>query len=333
MGLDWQKTYKPMNETGTDFAKDVAKGLSEPFKTIPSLYFYDNHGSELFTEITRLPEYYLTNSEYEILNMQAEAITQKIINLSGDKTRFHLIELGVGDSEKPFKVIKALEKQKIDFRYTAIDISMSALHQFQSKFIASFANVKNDIVHAEYITGLKQATERTYDEINIILFLGSNLGNFEKKDSLQFLRLLKRYGKKSSFLLIGLDLKKDPVTLMAAYSDQQQVTARFNLNLLRRINRELDADFNLEKFIHHAVFNPVKGAMESYLLSTEQQTVHIKKCNMKVEFDTFEPIHTEYSFKYTEKMIDKMAYEAGYSVIKNYKDNRGFFTDSLWYAR
>lgn len=167
---------------------------------------------------------------------------------------------------------------------------------------------------------------------NLVVFLGSSLGNFSPADALAFLRSVCARLRPGDGLLIGYDLKKSPATLVPAYADAAGVTAAFNYNLLERLNRDVDADFDVSAFEHQAVYNPVAGTMESYLLSTRQQTVHVGRgaCRTAFSFDAWEPIHTEFSHKYTTEQMGRLAGDAGFAVVRNFTDAAGRFVDAVW---
>lgn len=167
---------------------------------------------------------------------------------------------------------------------------------------------------------------------NLVVFLGSSLGNFAPADALAFLRAVRSRLRPGDGLLIGYDLKKSPTKLIPAYDDASGVTAAFNYNLLERLNRDVGADFDVSAFEHQAVYNPVLGTMESYLLSTRQQTVHVGRGPRRTAFtlDAWEPIHTEFSHKYTTVQMGRLAADAGFAVVRNFSDARGRFVDAVW---
>ena len=315
-----------------NFASDVLEGLSAAPKFLSSKYFYDDEGSRLFQEIMKLPEYYLTGAEFEIFSTQAkeiyEAFTDNENNGSEIKS-FDLIELGAGDGTKTAVLIDYFLKCNADFTYIPIDISAEAQRRLTEGFRAKFPDlsVRTEVGdYFEILETLKDVSRKP----KTILFLGSNIGNFSHAESVEFFKKLAGVMNPKDSLFIGFDLQKDPRTILRAYDDSLGVTARFNLNLLARINRELGGDFNLENFSHYAVYRPVECAARSFLISRERQTVCVAALNRSFEFDAWEPIFMEISQKYNLEMIEELASESGFRVVRNFFDNRNFYTDSLW---
>ncbi|HLM03127.1 MAG TPA: L-histidine N(alpha)-methyltransferase, partial [Pyrinomonadaceae bacterium] len=255
----------------TVFAEDVRRGLSAAPKFLSSKYFYDDEGSRLFQEIMKLPEYYLTRAEFEIFSTRAPEIFEAFASASGGDS-FDLIELGAGDGTKTAVLVDYFLRQNVNFTYSPIDISAEALDSLAAKFKAEFPGLSTDAKTGDYFSileTLKTASARP----KVILFLGSNIGNFSKTEAEDFFCRLRRVMNENDSLFIGFDLQKDPRVILRAYDDAQGVTAAFNLNLLRRINRELGANFDLEKFSHYALYRPNECAARSFLISREQQSV------------------------------------------------------------
>jgi len=305
------------------FAHDVDKGLSSHPKNISSKYFYDDYGSQIFQKITRLDEYYPTRTEFKILENLKESLPDII-----GTGEIDLVELGAGDGHKTKILIDSFLKKGIKVNFMPIDISEEALHLLE-KNIGPKDNLSLHGIVADYIPGLTFARKQSENKM-ILLFLGSNIGNFSREESLQLLRQVRAHLREEDFLLIGFDLKKDIEQLTRAYSDEQGVTAEFNLNLLRRINNELGGQFNSEKFKHLALYNPELGAMESYLISLFDQDVFISALNKTFHFDAFEPIHLEYSFKFLEKEINEIGQVGGFKPVSNFTDTNSLFIDALW---
>jgi dimethylhistidine N-methyltransferase len=308
------------------FAEDVIKGLSADPKFLSSKYFYDDEGSRLFQEIMKLPEYYLTRSELEILSNQTAEIFKAF---EAEKEEFDLIELGAGDGLKTSVLVEYLLKRKSDFRFIPIDISSEALSILTEKFSKKFPDLDIKPEQGDYFKTLQTFSEKS-DKKKIILFLGSNIGNFSEELALVFFKDLRRVMNERDLLFIGFDLHKNPKTILNAYDDSLGVTAKFNLNLLKRINRELGADFNIEEFSHYASYHPLERAARSFLISQKDQTVEIKSLGKTFEFKKWEPIYMEVSQKYGVKMIEKLAQESGFTVAENFFDENKFYLDSLW---
>lgn len=309
------------------FSLDVLLGLSEAPKTIPSKYFYDAEGSRLFQAITDLPEYYLTRCEQEILETHGEEILRLVA-----RQTFNLVELGPGDAHKTMLLMDRFLAAGIDFRYVPIDISEAAMQELIASLDRRFPNLAVHGLVSGYSNGLKWLS-RNKSEPNFLLFMGSNIGNFNKAASRVFLRSLWNSLQNNDLALIGFDLKKDIHRMLLAYNDRKEVTARFNLNLLQRINRELGADFDLKMFLHYANYDVYSGAMESYLVSTRSQDVFIKGIGQSFHFEPWEPIHTEYSYKYLESDIEELAKVTGFAVETQLYDSQHFFVDSIWRVR
>lgn len=307
-----------------DFSTDVLIGLSRLPKQLSSKYFYDENGSVLFQKIMELPEYYLTDCEFEILSEKKEVIVQEMAGKP-----FNLIEFGAGDGRKTRILLNSFLENSFDFIYMPIDISESAMSALITVMNKELPELKTEGIVAEYFEGLKWLNNLN-DRKNLVLFLGSNLGNFDKAHSRAFLHNLWNVLNNEDTLVIGFDLKKDIDLMLKAYNDSRGITAEFNLNLLKRINRELGGNFDLEKFRFFAGYDVFSGAIESYLVSLEQQEVYIEKIGQSFVFDSWEPIHTEYSYKYLVSDIEELASRTGFLIKKQLYDSKKCFIDSLW---
>lgn len=308
------------------FAEDVLVGLSSTPKSLSSKYFYDDEGSRLFQEIMKLPEYYLTGCELEIFSGQAGEIFRSFAN-GGDA--FDLIELGAGDGTKTAVLIDHFLKQNAEISYSPIDISQEALDALTRKFTAKFPSLKMNARNGDYFKIL-QSLKNGDGRRKILLFLGSNIGNFTRQQSVAFFKHLSEVMSPNDLLFIGFDLQKDPHVIANAYDDFAGVTAAFNLNLLKRINRELGGDFDLDKFTHYANYRPIEGSARSFLVSREKQTVSISALNRTFEFDRWEAVFMEISQKYSLPMIEQLANESGFLVKQNFFDSKEYYCDSLW---
>jgi L-histidine N-alpha-methyltransferase len=308
------------------FAEDVQTGLTSEPKSLSSKYFYDDEGSRLFQKIMELPEYYLTRSEFEIFETQAKEIFEAFAENSA---AFDLIELGAGDGTKTAVLIDYFLRANADFSYAPIDISQEAVDLLTAKFHAEFPTLEIHPKTGDYfqiLETLKTESARP----KILLFLGSNIGNFSPPQSIEFFRHLHDVMNEKDLLFVGFDLQKDPRVILRAYDDAAGVTAEFNLNLLRRINRELGANFDLEKFSHYAIYRPTECAARSFLISREAQTVFIEALDQSFEFKAWEPVFMEISQKYNLEMIEELASTSGFSIKQNFFDRQNFFVDSLW---
>lgn len=310
----------------TQFAEDVLRGLSDTPKHLSSRYFYDDEGSRLFMEIMKLPEYYLTRAELKIFTEQTDAIYEAFTNGANG---VDLIELGAGDGTKTAVLIEHFIKKDLDFTYSPIDISQEANDALEANFRERFPELRIKPHTGDYFHVLKSLKNGS-DRRKVILFLGSNIGNFLRDDAVAFFRQLREIVNPNDRLFIGFDMQKDPRVILSAYDDKQGVTAAFNLNLLRRINRELDADFDLSKWSHYAQYRPMECAARSFLISREKQTVTIEALKRSFEFQQWEPIFMEISQKYTKGMIDELAGDGGFEIEREFFDEENFYLDSFW---
>ena len=308
------------------FAKDVRRGLTASPKFLSPKYFYDDLGSALFEAICRLPEYYLTRSENEILTTYGDEIARA---LTGP---VRLVELGSGSSQKTRLLIEALLARQSDLNYQPIDISETILAESARALENDYPRLHVNAIAGDYTRSL-DLSNRANDETILVLFLGSNIGNYNRVEALELLRTLRRGLSTGDGLLIGADLKKAEGELIAAYDDPLGVTAAFNLNLLARINRELGGSFDLREFGHRAVYNAREGRMEMYLVSRKATTVRVNALDLEVGLDEDEGIHTESSYKFDAEGLEELAKRAGYEVKNVWMDGSARFSSNLWIAR
>lgn len=314
----------PEQVARAEFAEHVLIGLSQSRKSLSSRFFYDDEGSDLFAAITDLVEYYPTRCEFEIFEAHGEALLRAVCDRP-----VNLIDLGAGDGRKTAVLLETAARLGLDVRYVPIDISESAMAGLVASMGERIPDLEIQGVVSEYGNGVRWLRQQG-DRHNLVLFLGSNIGNFDRAGSRAFLRRLWSSLNPDDHVLVGFDLKKDIETLLAAYNDSEGVTARFNLNLLRRINRELDANFDVDSFRHYATYDVFSGAMESYLVSLAHQSVRIGGLGASFEFAAWEPIHTEYSYKYLESDIDRMCSDSGFVDEGRFFDRERWFCDALW---
>ena len=310
----------------SQFASDVLEGLSAAPKHLSSRYFYDDEGSRLFRQIMKLPEYYLTRAEMQVFTEQKGAICE---SFTEGANAIDLVELGAGDGTKTAVLVEQLLERAVDFTYQPIDISQEANDALAARFHEKFPTLRIDPHTGDYfkvLGSLKSETGRR----KVLMFLGSNIGNFLRANAVRFFQELRVVMNDDDRLFIGFDMQKDPRVILAAYDDAQGVTSAFNLNLLRRINRELGADFDLEKFSHYAQYRPIECAARSYLISREKQTVKIDAMNRSFEFEQWEPVFMEISQKYTHAMIDELARDGGFEIEREFFNEEDFYIDSLW---
>ena len=294
------------------FREDVIAGLSRPQKTLPPKYFYDAKGSRLFEKICRLREYYPTRCELAL----TRAHLAPIARFAGRGST--LIEYGSGESVKSRLLIRAVHPAA----YVPIDISRVALHGSAARLQREFPWLRIRAVHGDFSQPLKvQAIQGAGRRV--VYFPGSTIGNLMPAEAHAFLRMTRGQVGPAGAMLVGVDLKKDATVLHAAYNDARGVTAQFNLNLLARINRELDADFDLRYFRHYAFYNAALGRIEMHLVSLRPQRVNVGR--YRFGFDAGESIHTENSYKYSVTDFQQLAGRAGFRAVKVWLDRKSMF--------
>jgi len=305
------------------FAADVDKGLSGTPRHLPCVYFYDYRGSMLFEEICHLPEYYLTRVEAGILKTHSEEI---VSYLPSDPL---LVELGSGSCTKTQYLIEELLNQYDKVTYGPIDISKKMLKESAKSLLERYEDLEIISVAADYGEGLRQLDMRN-EQPKLILWLGSSIGNFDSGEAVCFLRNILKSLSPEGLFLIGFDLEKERSILEKAYNDSQGVTAEFNLNLLSRINRELEGEFDLTRFAHEAVYNKERCRIEMYLISKCEQEVYVAGLDRCYHFDKDERIHTENSHKYSARAIEALADRAGMTIVKQWSDPRRYFNLTMF---
>lgn len=312
----------PANVDPSEFARAVRTGLTSRPKYLPCRFFYDEEGSQLFEEICELPEYYLTRAERAILREHAQEIAGRF---AGPVT---LAELGSGSASKTRILIEALLARHGALRYVPVDISHSMLEESSRALLQEYGSLEILAIAAEYREGLRRLAGET-TRPKLILWLGSNVGNLYRKEAGEFLESLQKLMAPHDRLLVGIDLRKERDMIERAYDDARGVTAKFNLNLLARINRELGGQFDLTAFGHRAIYNQEEGRVEIYLVSKKAQAVPIEGLDLVVPFKKGETIDTEYSFKYSPEEIESLAFGAGLRIERQWFDKRHRFSVNL----
>lgn len=311
--------------TATDgFQEDVLKGLSAPNKFLQSKYFYDSEGDRLFRQIMDCPEYYLTRCEMEIFSTQVEAVAQTFTKRD---EAFDIVELGAGDAVKSTHLLRSLCQEKVDYTYFPVDISDNVIRSLKQKLPEQIPSIHIVGLNGEYMDMVMQANLISRRK-KIYLFLGANIGNFTTAYAKEFLRELGAQMNPGDMILIGFDLKKDPHLILNAYNDTKGITKAFNLNLLKRINSELDANINITDFDHYANYDPMSGACKSFLISLKQQYVNI--ADEIICFDKYETIYMELSQKYSTPEIDELADQTGFKPLDSFYDSHNWFVDVIW---
>jgi dimethylhistidine N-methyltransferase len=307
------------------FRNDVIKGLSARQKFLEPKYFYDAAGDQLFQQIMQSPEYYLTNAEMEIMQLESDYILNVCRQLHGS---FDIVELGAGDASKTIHLLKRAFEKGVADHYFPIDISTNVIEYLNTTLPEKIPGMIVEGLAGEYFQMLETLSSKS-NKPKLILFLGATIGNMLPHEANAFCKELHTHLNEGDMLLIGFDLKKDPKTILDAYDDAAGITREFNFNLLRRINRELGGNFNVEKFEHYPVYDPGTGSCKSYLISKERQVVSLDD-HTTFSFEKHEPIYMEVSQKYNPKEINLLAKETGFDTVSSFFDRKKLFVDTLW---
>ena len=307
------------------FKKDVQEGLSSLPKFLSSKYFYDEIGDDLFVQIMKLPEYYLTRAEMDIFENKTSELVEALGCLTEEP--FDLIELGAGDGSKTIKLLEELLRLDKSFSYHPVDISQNALDGLKEKLEKNLPELDVKTQQGEYFEVLSSLKERKRKKV--VLFLGSNIGNMLDPIAKKFINEMSQNLNSSDHLLIGIDLIKSADIVLPAYNDSKGITAAFNLNVLRRINNELGGNFNLENFVHKPYYTEEEGIAKSYLKSLIEQDVYIESNNETYHFEKGETIHTEISRKYNDEIMCKLIENSGLVFKSKITDNQDYFADYI----
>jgi L-histidine Nalpha-methyltransferase len=319
------KTATTTVSVKNEFFQDVWTGLRGTPKSLSSKYFYNEAGDKIFQEIMDCDEYYLTRCELEIFTQQSDSLIAPLLHGLKD---FDVVELGAGDCYKSIHLLRSLVKHNASFTYYPIDISSNVITQLKKRLPSILPGLQMTGLNGDYFDMLEEA-KLLSDKNKVVLFLGSSIGNIPFEETVSFLRAMRSHLRKGDLVLIGFDLKKDPQTILNAYNDKEGITRRFNLNLLQRINDELDADFRLDQFEHCPTYDEKTGACKSYLKSLKKQRVRIGEEGW-IRFEKDELIYMEVSQKYTVEQTDAMAMAAGFSPVNHFYDSKNWFVDALW---
>ncbi len=305
----------------TEIIREVMDGLRSRPRTLKPWILYDDVGSHLFEQITDLPEYYPTRTERSLLSRHADSIVGSVADGSRP---LRVVELGAGSASKTCLLLAAAARMHIDIVYMPLDVSAEALDLACENIQNAFPKVGLEPLVVNYVDSPPQLEE--FDGSTLALYLGTSVGNFTPRESRRILRNLgSQLGSQDAFLL-GTDLVKDESTLVAAYQDAQGVTAAFNLNILHRLNKELDADFDLCGFRHCVRWNSFESRIEMHLESTCSQSIQIPAAGLELNFRPGETIHTENSYKFTDQTLGTLLFDSGFTPEMTWKDAR------QWYA-
>lgn len=319
-----QKSVETLFET--QFEEDIYQGLTEFPKHLSSKYFYDVKGDKLFQDIMNMPEYYLTDCEFEIFEQHKEEIANQFSTTS---EKFSLIELGAGDGKKTKILLKQLIENNTAFKYQPIDISQNVLNQLEGSLKNEVPDLEVEIGQGTYLEALEKIHLKNGVR-KVILFLGSNIGNLLHPQAIEFLKSIQELMSADDLFFVGFDQKKNPQTILDAYNDKTGITEAFNKNVLTRVNTEMGADFDLDSFLHWEVYNPETGTAKSYLVSKEEQSVHIEKLNLKVDFKPWETIHTEISQKYDDETITWLAEKSGLQIETFFGNENDYYRNYIF---
>lgn len=307
-----------------EFMADVIRGLSAPQKFLMSKYFYDKKGDAIFEEIMAMPEYYLTDCEWEIFSTQNAVITSRLLK---SHPTWDVVEFGPGNAVKSGKLLEQMQQKGALGTYYPVDISENIICELEAGMSSKIQGISVSGFAGEYFDMLPRIIKVAKHPV-LLLFLGGNIGNFHTESMQTFLRILRGFLKKDDYALIGFDLKKRPSTILNAYNDETGITARFNLNLLERMNRELNADFDLQKFEHYCCYDPLTGSCKSYLVSLANQSIELG--DQRIKFRENETIFMEVSQKYSVDEIERHGADCGFMLIEKYYDSRKWFVDVLF---
>lgn len=302
-------------------AVEVLNGLTERPKTLSPWLFYDEAGSRLFEEITELPEYYVTRTERQILAQHAD----EIVAAAAGGRDLSMIELGAGTATKTGLLLNAAVGLQGSVTYYPIDVSETALAEARTRIEEELPEVTVEPIVADYTEGMRQ-NGASHAGRRLVLYIGSSIGNFSPVDAIEVLRGVRAQLSPGDCLLLGTDMVKDVHLLLAAYDDAAGVTAKFNMNVLARINRELDANFNPKLFRHRARWNEEHSRIEMHLESLLAQKVTLRALGMEVRFCLGETIHTENSYKFTDQRVTALFTRAGFKLRRQWSDPKKWFT-------
>jgi len=307
------------------FSSNVKDGLGAKNKQLSPAFLYDERGSNLFEDICKLEEYYLTRSEAEILESKSAAIVEPF------DIETVVVELGSGSSIKTRLLIDAYTRRHNGMHYVPIDISSTMLKESSQDMLKSFNKLKVTGIAAEYREALRHlaASREFRDKRKLVLWLGSSIGNFNRAQALQFMTEIRTLLKPGDCFLLGVDLKKDENILVPAYHDSKGVTEDFIKNVLRRINNELGGEFNVDQFTYSAIYNQIEGAIEMRLVSDVEQSVNISSLNMNVQFKEKEAIFVESSYKYNQEDIETLVKNSGFTLTQQWFDSNKRFSLNL----
>ena len=308
----------------TALIREVQSGLRSRPRSLKPWMLYDELGSCLFERITTLPEYYPSRTERSLLELNADAI---VASACAASQPLRILELGAGTASKTCLLLAAAARRQIDVMYMPLDVSSNALEIARQAIENAFPRVLVEPVVVNYVNNPPELEE--FDGSTLALYLGSSIGNFTPLEARTILRNVGSQLQKGDALVLGTDLLKEESTLVAAYDDNEGVTAAFNLNLLHRLNHELGADFHPAGFRHCARWNPTESRIEMHLESTCEQSVQITAAELELHFRNGETIHTENSYKFTSSTLDALLSDSGFEIESTWRDERDWYAVTL----
>lgn len=317
--------FKPKIQN-REFYFDIIHGLRETPKRLPSKYFYDKNGDNLFQAIMNSPDYYLTRCEMEIFVNQSQQIANR---LTMEGVKFELIELGPGNCAKSIHLLKELYLTNSDFLYIPIDISENVINELSLSLPKIFPKLNLKGLIGDYFDALENHITLPKTR-KIVMCLGANIGNMTPSEANVFCKKLRGYLQPGDQCIIGFDLIKNPSIIKNAYDDKEGLTKEFNLNLLKRINREFKSNFQINEFEHYCSYDPLTGAAKSYLTSLKSTVIKIGEIEIYMEKD--EVIWTEISQKYSISQIHQLALDSGFYHTTELLDSKSWFMDAIWTA-
>lgn len=309
----------------TEFETEVREGLTASPKYLSSKFIYDKKGDKLFQDIMAMPEYYLTNCEFNILQKHQKVIADYFSGENG----FDLIELGAGDGKKTKILLKYLSENNFEFDYLPIDISQNSLDGLEKSLKSELPNVKVKTLQGTYFAVLEKLATYTKRK-KVIMVLGSNIGNLRHKQAIGFLKNIQEGMCDDDMLFMGFDQKKNPQTILNAYNDETGITEAFNKNLLLRINSELGGSFEVDNFLHWETYDPETGTAKSFLVSKTDQKIEVEKLDLTVNFKRWESLHIEISQKYDDEIVAWLAEKSGLRVTEFFTDDKGYYKNYVF---
>lgn len=307
------------------FIQDIIHGLSAEKKRIPSKHLYDEKGSLLFQGIMEQPEYYLTKAEWNIFERKADEIVDQFIK--GASSELQLMELGAGDGRKTELLLDALDRRKFPCLYEPADIDPTVLNQLVSRLEGKYDYITINPRPGYNDDALQQISK---DHSSVLLFLGSNIGNYTKKEEVELIQRIGAAMKPEDKLLLGADKSKDPNLISAAYDDQNKKTAAFNLNLIHRINEAFETDLNPEDFSFYSYYHPIKREVHAFLVNRTEQSIPLPDGKGAIFLPDWTYIQTEISRKYSKADLEKLGSIAGLSLTHHWQDQNQYFFELLF---